>query len=346
MAVDVISERETEVSQGANVFQEQIPAVGDRPAGARTPRDATVLRSPSGSDFSFLRSPAPAQGSVTAPEGDPSLLSSTPRAAGNVRGGVFPLEPGGSSGAPEELPTPLDGASPQRSDGVGPAPEEAAELLTVRHAFEERSTSKTASAAQEEPLAPLRERQPRERREGSEGESRKSFSPFSGDSAALAAGSAAPARSTFGDVLAAQSLSSRGDSAILEGAELLLRAAVRAESQTARMIIDPPALGPMEVSVTLAGDGLSASFRVESETVRQLLLQNADALRESLSRAGIQVAGFSVSVDVGQGGGRFAEPRPETRRRARDSRDEDEGDEGHAPVTRLDAEAGVLHWVG
>ena len=147
-------------------------------------------------------------------------------------------------------------------------------------------------------------------------------------------------------MLAAQSLSSRGDAAILEGAELLLRAAVRAESQTARMIIDPPALGPMEVSVTLAGDGLSASFRVESETVRQLLLQNADALRESLSRAGIQVAGFSVSVDVGQGGGRFAESRPDLRRRLRDRPEGAEGDDGVEPLARLDAEAGVLHWVG
>jgi len=198
----------------------------------------------------------------------------------------------------------------------------------------------------EEALFPLRERSPRERREGSGGEPRKQSFSFSGDPSSLAAGGASPVRGGFDVALASQTLGSRGSAAILEGAELLLRTAVRAESHSARMIIDPPALGPVEVSVTLAADGLSASFRVESEAVRQLLLQHADALRESLARAGLPVGGFSLSVDVGTGDRRPPEASPEGRRRARNGRNDEEGEERGEPLGRLDAEAGVLHWVG
>lgn len=313
-----------------------------------------------GSPRSFQQTEAPVRGDGVAPEAEPGTPPVAPRAE-TLPGGVpsasvsatsrrapFPSETAGNAAVPQDdLPT-VSSPAPRPSGGV-PGALEGAAGGTLRRAPEEITaprSSSAAPAASEEVLLPLRERTPRDRREGSEGESRRQSSSFSGDPAALAAGNVAPARSTFGDVLAAQSLSARGDAAILEGAELLLRAAVRAESQTARMIIDPPALGPMEVSVTLAGDGLSASFRVESETVRQLLLQNADALRESLARAGISVGGFSVSVDVGQGGGHFAESSPETRRRARDRQNDDEGEERGEPLGRLDAEAGVLHWVG
>ena len=318
MAKDrVVSNKTLETpGQSASLGQE-VPGDSER-GGARG-----IPEIPSGGPSTSATGPL--RGGAFAPGTEP--FSRTPYDSGSPSLDEVPLPP---SVLPAGIEGPLEAPGSRRLAGENPRP----------------GSPSAPGTSPEEALFPLRERSPRDRREGSEGESRRQAPSFSGDPAALAAGGVAPARSAFGDVLAAQNLGARGSAAILEGAELLLRAAVRAESHSARMIIDPPALGPVEVSVTLAADGLSASFRVESETVRQLLLQHADALRESLARAGLPVGGFSLSVDVGPGDRRPPEPSPEGRRRARDRRSAGGGAGPQEPWARLDAQEGVLHWVG
>ena len=62
-----------------------------------------------------------------------------------------------------------------------------------------------------------------------------------------------------------------------------------------RVRLYPPALGRVDVVLSMQDGRLSASIRVESEQVRQLVESNMGALRESLASAGIDVGAFDVA---------------------------------------------------
>lgn len=76
---------------------------------------------------------------------------------------------------------------------------------------------------------------------------------------------------------------------------------------SARLQLDPPALGRMLVDVRMTGDELRIDVRTETEAARTALLERVAQLRAALAQAGIHVDRFDVTSDLpGQHGSPFA----------------------------------------
>jgi len=141
-------------------------------------------------------------------------------------------------------------------------------------------------------------------------------------------------------------LNQSGPGLLTEGLARTVRIVRTSEGNRAQIIVDPPALGRVEVSLQATSQGVSALLRVDNEALRQLLQGQMDLLRSSLQQQGIAVT--DLSVDVRQdGGGTFSG----------DENDGSSGKKGTAsvagydleeeegvPVFQLDMEQGLLHW--
>ena len=76
----------------------------------------------------------------------------------------------------------------------------------------------------------------------------------------------------------------------------------RAESK-AELVLTPPNMGKLEVSITLNGDQTTAQFVASSQAARDALEQALPRLREILQQAGISLGQTNVSTSGEQGAG-------------------------------------------
>lgn len=76
----------------------------------------------------------------------------------------------------------------------------------------------------------------------------------------------------------------------------------RAESK-AELVLTPPNLGKLEVSINLSGDQTTAQFVASSQAAREALEQSLPRLREILQQAGISLGQTSVSTSGEQQAG-------------------------------------------
>lgn len=74
----------------------------------------------------------------------------------------------------------------------------------------------------------------------------------------------------------------------------------RAEQQNAQININPPQLGPIQISIKLDGDTASANFASPHSEVRQALEAALPRLREMLADAGIQLGHTNVGSQFNQ----------------------------------------------
>jgi flagellar hook-length control protein FliK len=72
------------------------------------------------------------------------------------------------------------------------------------------------------------------------------------------------------------------------------------ELSTAQLRLNPPQLGPIEVSVTIRNDQAEASFAAASAPVREAIEASIPRLREMFAEAGITLGNAFVSQDLGQ----------------------------------------------
>lgn len=72
------------------------------------------------------------------------------------------------------------------------------------------------------------------------------------------------------------------------------------EQQTAQISINPPQLGPMQISLSLNGDQASAVFASPHAEVRQVIEDALPRLREMLSSAGISLGEANVGAHLPQ----------------------------------------------
>jgi flagellar hook-length control protein FliK len=115
----------------------------------------------------------------------------------------------------------------------------------------------------------------------------------------------------------------------------------------ARIVVEPPALGRVDVSLQASGAGVEAVFKVDNEELKQMLQQSLDALKTSLEAQGIHVSNLAVDIrnrDDQKGRGDLYGTRGKNRRvPGADSLD---GDAEELPaLARIDLEKGLLHWV-
>jgi flagellar hook-length control protein FliK len=72
----------------------------------------------------------------------------------------------------------------------------------------------------------------------------------------------------------------------------------------ADLVLNPPELGRIEVSITINGDQTSAQFMAANPVTRELLEQSLPTLRDSLAQNGLQLS----QADVGQSGPQSGQP--------------------------------------
>lgn len=115
----------------------------------------------------------------------------------------------------------------------------------------------------------------------------------------------------------------------------------------ARIVVEPPALGRIDVSLQATASGVEAIFKVDNEHLKQMLQQQLDTLKSSLQAQGINVSGLAVDIkerDDQKGRGDLYGTNKKSRRIGGVESADDSAEEP-ARMARLDLERGLLHWV-
>jgi flagellar hook-length control protein FliK len=133
-----------------------------------------------------------------------------------------------------------------------------------------------------------------------------------------------------------------------EGLRSVMTIMTRDGAAEARIVVEPPALGRVDISLRASESGVEANFKVDNEELRQMVQKQLDSLKESLSAQGIHVSGITVDIKNNEGEkGRGKMGASKKSRRlnpgAADEAEENIGD--GARILRLDLEQGLLHWV-
>ncbi|MDR1579682.1 MAG: flagellar hook-length control protein FliK [Synergistaceae bacterium] len=114
----------------------------------------------------------------------------------------------------------------------------------------------------------------------------------------------------------------------------------------ARIVVEPPALGRVDISLRSSESGVEANFKVDNEELKQMVQKQLDSLKESLNAQGIHVSGMTVDIKNNEGGSnRGNTAAKKGRRTARPLDEAGEDAEDGTRVLRLDLEKGLLHWV-
>ncbi len=105
----------------------------------------------------------------------------------------------------------------------------------------------------------------------------------------------------------------------------------------ARVVVEPPALGRVEIYLRQGPQGIETTFRVDNEGLRQLVQTHLDQLRTALQQTGIVLQELSVDIRDGGEGSPWAEA--EKRLRALLPEDDE-------PLEfSIDLEQGLLSWM-
>lgn len=138
-------------------------------------------------------------------------------------------------------------------------------------------------------------------------------------------------------------LSSRNGDALGEGMTNVVRFLRRDGLHRASIVVEPPALGRVEIELSSTAGGVEASIRVGSEQLRQLVQDQLNVLRNSLSQQGVQMT--SCTVDIGDSRMDQDEKKDNgqrekvhTARSVSDQREE-------TLSFRVDLEQGLLYWM-
>jgi flagellar hook-length control protein FliK len=114
----------------------------------------------------------------------------------------------------------------------------------------------------------------------------------------------------------------------------------------ARIVVEPPALGRIDVSLQASGSGMEAVFKVDNEALKNMLQQQLDVLKTSLEAQGIHVSNLAVDIR-NRDDQRSSEDLYGSRRKGGRSGfgGIEETEEDEPRIARLDLEKGLLHWV-
>ncbi|MCF4113990.1 MULTISPECIES: flagellar hook-length control protein FliK [Dethiosulfovibrio] len=141
-------------------------------------------------------------------------------------------------------------------------------------------------------------------------------------------------------------LPGRGPEILPQGLAQVVRQVASDGTQRASIVVDPPALGRIEVEVHVTPSGMEASFKVDSVQVREMIKPQIPLLQDMLAQQGISAS--SVNVDVRQGDDRRSPWRDSIQsvkgRRGRTEDDDEVSEDSIVTVARIDLERGMLQW--
>ena len=184
-------------------------------------------------------------------------------------------------------------------------------------------------------------------RELPSGDSEKTMVHTPGAAESVAVSSSQGMRSNFQDLFSREVvLQARGGAALEDGLQHVVRF-LRAEGRpAASIIIDPPALGRMEIELVTTAKGIEASIKVGSEQIRQIVQDNITVLRNNLEQQGVHLGEFVVDLrdnSKGNSGRHFSSG--DGRRKGSRGVIAEEQLEAGTPFFRLDLEHGLLSLV-
>ena len=81
---------------------------------------------------------------------------------------------------------------------------------------------------------------------------------------------------------------------------------VREKQHVAELHLNPPHLGPLDITLTVDGTQTSAVFTSPHAAVRELMVAELPRLREVLADSGITLGNASVTADTPRDGAAFA----------------------------------------
>ncbi len=120
-------------------------------------------------------------------------------------------------------------------------------------------------------------------------------------------------------------------------------------TQEARIVVQPPALGRIDISLQSTSAGVEAVFKVDNEQLKQVLQQQIETLKASLQAQGIHVSGLAVDIKNRDDRGRGDAGANGRKLRRVGAADEIDGAGEELPegasLARLDLEKGLLHWL-
>ncbi len=160
--------------------------------------------------------------------------------------------------------------------------------------------------------------------------------------------SASQQQVSFANLLSGETqLQGRGGVALEDGMQHVVRFLKTEGRQAASIIVDPPALGRIEIELVTIAKGVEASIKVASEQVRQLVQDNIVVLRNHLEQQGVHLGEFIVDLrDNSKGNsGHNTFAGGKNSRRSGASVSETESIDETVPSFRVDLEHGLLSWV-
>lgn len=139
-------------------------------------------------------------------------------------------------------------------------------------------------------------------------------------------------------------LPQRGIPSLPQGISNVVRFLQSNGETKAQVVVDPPALGRVEVELHVVPSGMEASLRVDNVAVRDMIRTQMPLLQDLLAEQGISLSGMSVDVRSGddqrqQWNGRSAG------KRSLDDEEVVDGVEQGTPLARIDLEQGLLVWM-
>ena len=141
-------------------------------------------------------------------------------------------------------------------------------------------------------------------------------------------------------------LSYQGDEAFREALSHVLRVVSRKDGVRAHLVVDPPALGRVDVSLQVTAAGIEATLKVDNEALKQMVQTQMEQLKASLQAQGLHVTGLAVDLRSRDDSRPGQQQGPGGKvRRASGPAGEGTEEEGDVLEARVDLRRGLLHWV-
>jgi flagellar hook-length control protein FliK len=141
-------------------------------------------------------------------------------------------------------------------------------------------------------------------------------------------------------------LLNKGRFAFSEGVENVVRFIRTENLAKAVLIVDPPALGRVNIELISTDNGIEAILRVSNEQIKMLVQEESAQLKRDLEQIGVTLTEFSV--DVQNDGNRSRNQsfnNHRSRRMAHLGSAEGENEDERVEIFRVDLRKGLLHWI-
>ncbi|MCL2767220.1 MAG: flagellar hook-length control protein FliK [Synergistaceae bacterium] len=140
-------------------------------------------------------------------------------------------------------------------------------------------------------------------------------------------------------------LVNRGPSAFSEGLKNVVRFIHTGGLTKATLIIDPPALGRVNIEIISTDNGIETILKVSNEQVKMLVEDHINQLKQNLEQIGVKLAEVTVDIQQDKGNSRDQASNNKSRKTRLGAAEEEESEAERIEAFRVDLRKGLLHWI-